>query len=119
MKILKNLTVMVCTDHVVNVIQIPEAEVPQYKKIIILQVYDVNFFSQDKVHCFHCIPAAFFIHGYKILTPQLIMCHILPAVNVRVTLKHDSPYLHVSVDVGSTGNILSKIQDPVQIHVQC
>jgi len=30
--ILKYLPVMVCTDRVVNVIQIPEAEVPQYKK---------------------------------------------------------------------------------------
>jgi hypothetical protein len=32
MMISKYLTVMVSIDHVVNVIEIPEAEVPQYKK---------------------------------------------------------------------------------------
>lgn len=41
-------------------------------------MYDVNFFSQDKVHYLHCIPAAFLIYGYKIWTPWLIMCYILP-----------------------------------------
>ena len=69
MMILKYLPVMVCTDCVVNVIQITEAEVPRYKKIITLQVYDVNFFSQDNVLYLHCIPAAFLIYGYKIWTP--------------------------------------------------
>jgi hypothetical protein len=60
MIILKDLTVMVCTDHVVNVIQIPEAEVPQYKKIITLQVCDVNFFGQDKLSALSPLHTCYF-----------------------------------------------------------
>ena len=99
MTVLKYLILMVCTDDVnliqiteatvpqyknkvtspvydVNLIQITEAAVLQYKNKVTSPVYDVNFFSHGEVqHCLHCIPAVFFLWVQNIDTTAHNMPH--------------------------------------------